>query len=81
MDIYVTCMIVVMQNEGVRIFILVYKEMEIAVGINSFYTKTTLTKLHSNIKVGFHQRKHGMIDVSLYDVSAVLCSSESKRSM
>jgi len=46
-------MTVAIQNEGVRIFVLVYKEMEIAVGINSFYTKTTLTKLHSNIKVGY----------------------------
>jgi len=51
--IYLSRMTVLMQNEGVRIFVLVYKEMEIAVGINSYYTKTTLTKLHSNIKVGW----------------------------
>jgi len=45
------CVTVAAQHEGVRIFVLVYKEMELAVGINSFYTKTTLTKLHPNIKV------------------------------
>ena len=42
---------VMVQSLGVRIFVLVYKEMEIAVGINSSYTKSTLTKLHPNIKV------------------------------
>jgi len=45
------CMVVAMQSEGVHIFVLIYKEMEITVGINSFYTKSTLTKLHPNIKV------------------------------
>jgi len=39
------------QGMGVRIFVLVYKEMEMAIGINSAYTKATLTKLHPNIKV------------------------------
>jgi hypothetical protein len=39
------------QNEGVKIFILIYKEMEMALGINSHYTKSTLTRLHpKNIK-------------------------------
>ena len=32
-------------------FVLLYKEMEIAVGINSFYAKSTLLHLHPNIKV------------------------------
>jgi len=45
------CVTVTVQIEGVRIFILVYKEMEFAVGINSSYTKSTLTRLHPNIKV------------------------------
>lgn len=47
----IMCMTVV-QNEGVRIFVLVYKEMEIAIGINSSYTKSALMNLHpTNIKV------------------------------
>jgi len=46
-----SCATVAIQTEGIRVFVLVYKEMEIAVGINSFYTKTTLTRLHPNIKV------------------------------
>ena len=52
--LFTVLLTVAIQNEGIRIFVLVYKEMEIAVGINSFYTKATLTKLHPNIKVGRH---------------------------
>ena len=36
-------------KEGVKIFILLYKEFEMALGINSFYTKKTL--MNENIKV------------------------------
>jgi len=58
-------MTVAIQNDGVRIFILVYKEMEIAVGINSYYTKTTLTKLHPNIKVGcLHMLSSAVVEVT-----------------
>ncbi len=40
------------QAQGVKIFILLFKEMEMALGINSFYTKQTLSKLHPhNVKV------------------------------
>lgn len=37
--------------EGVRVFVLLYKEMEVALGINSIYTKRKLQELHKNIKV------------------------------
>lgn len=37
--------------QGVRIFILVYKELEVALGINSYYSKQRLVELHENIKV------------------------------
>ncbi|OTF74092.1 phospholipase D1-like protein [Euroglyphus maynei] len=39
---------------GVRIFILLYKEMEIGISINSIYTKRTLMKMHKNIAVLRH---------------------------
>jgi phospholipase D1/2 len=38
----------------VKIFILLYKEMEIALGLNSFYSKQRLVQLHENIKVLRH---------------------------
>ncbi|ESO09180.1 hypothetical protein HELRODRAFT_184591, partial [Helobdella robusta] len=42
-------------DEGVKVFILVYKELEIALGINSYYTKQILTaKNRENIKVLRH---------------------------
>nr|CDQ04034.1 Bm1958 [Brugia malayi] len=41
-------------EQGVRIFVLLYKEMEMALGINSIYTKRTLQTLHKNIKVLRH---------------------------
>ncbi|XP_078063267.1 phospholipase D1-like, partial [Mustelus asterias] len=41
-------------EQGVKIFILLYKEVELALGINSEYSKRTLTSLHSNITVMRH---------------------------
>ncbi|XP_036098594.1 phospholipase D1 isoform X3 [Molossus molossus] len=41
-------------QEGVRVFIMLYKEVELALGINSEYTKRTLMRLHPNIKVMRH---------------------------
>ncbi|CAB3404351.1 unnamed protein product [Caenorhabditis bovis] len=41
-------------SQGVRIFVLLYKEVEIALGLNSAYTKRTLQALHENIKVMRH---------------------------
>uniref|UniRef100_A0A915B7M1 Phospholipase n=3 Tax=Parascaris univalens TaxID=6257 RepID=A0A915B7M1_PARUN len=41
-------------EQGVRIFVLLYKEMEMALGLNSIYTKRTLQGLHKNIKVMRH---------------------------
>ena len=38
-------------EEGVKIFILLYKELEITLGINSYYTKKTL--MGKNIKVRY----------------------------
>ncbi|XP_017839064.1 phospholipase D2 isoform X1 [Drosophila busckii] len=39
--------------QGVRVFVLLYKEVEMALGINSYYSKSTLAK-HENIKVMRH---------------------------
>ncbi|XP_039278492.1 phospholipase D1-like [Nilaparvata lugens] len=40
---------------GVKIFLLLYKEVEIALGINSFYSKQTIAKCHpENVKVLRH---------------------------
>lgn len=40
-----------LQQQGVRIFVMLYKEVELALGINSGYSKRTLMHLHPNIKV------------------------------
>jgi len=40
-----------LQQKGVRIFVMLYKEVELALGINSEYSKRTLLQLHPNIKV------------------------------
>lgn len=39
------------QQQGVKIFVLLYKEVEVVMGLNSEYTKKTLMGLHSNIRV------------------------------
>lgn len=41
-------------EEGVRICILLFKEVELALGINSGYSKRTLMLMHPNIKVMRH---------------------------
>uniref|UniRef100_A0A665WBT7 Phospholipase n=1 Tax=Echeneis naucrates TaxID=173247 RepID=A0A665WBT7_ECHNA len=41
-------------QQGVRIFVILYKEVELALGINSGYSKRTLLRLHPNIKVMRH---------------------------
>ncbi|KAA8581970.1 hypothetical protein FQN60_008710, partial [Etheostoma spectabile] len=41
-------------QQGVRVFVMLYKEVELALGINSGYSKRTLSHLHPNIKVMRH---------------------------
>ncbi|KAJ6660957.1 hypothetical protein lerEdw1_016977 [Lerista edwardsae] len=41
-------------QQGVKIFVMLYKEVELALGINSEYSKRTLMRLHPNIKVMRH---------------------------
>lgn len=41
-------------EEGVRVFVLLYKEVELALGINSFYSKKQLCSKHPNVKVLRH---------------------------
>ncbi|XP_017779979.1 PREDICTED: phospholipase D2 [Nicrophorus vespilloides] len=41
-------------EEGVKIFVLLYKEFEMALGLNSYYSKQKLSGLHENIKVLRH---------------------------
>ncbi|XP_065114500.1 phospholipase D1 isoform X1 [Paramisgurnus dabryanus] len=41
-------------QKGVKIFVMLYKEVELALGINSEYSKRTLLQLHPNIKVMRH---------------------------
>ncbi|XP_078420516.1 phospholipase D1-like isoform X2 [Cetorhinus maximus] len=41
-------------QQGVKIFVILYKEVELALGINSDYSKQTLKRLHPNIKVMRH---------------------------
>ncbi|XP_029471136.1 phospholipase D1 isoform X1 [Rhinatrema bivittatum] len=41
-------------QQGVKIFVMLYKEVELALGINSEYSKRTLLRVHPNIKVMRH---------------------------
>ncbi|XP_057680032.1 phospholipase D1-like isoform X2 [Corythoichthys intestinalis] len=41
-------------RQGVRVYVILYKEVEVALGINSGYSKKTLRHLHPNIKVMRH---------------------------
>lgn len=41
-------------EDGVKVFVLLYKEVELAMGINSFYSKQRLAMSHKNIKVLRH---------------------------
>ncbi|CAL1596388.1 unnamed protein product [Knipowitschia caucasica] len=41
-------------QQGVKVFVMLYKEVELALGMNSEYTKRTLVRLHPNIKVIRH---------------------------
>ncbi|MGH0126006.1 UNVERIFIED_CONTAM: hypothetical protein FKN15_015141 [Acipenser sinensis] len=41
-------------QQGVKICVMLYKEVELALGINSGYSKRTLMRLHPNIKVMRH---------------------------
>lgn len=41
-------------ESGVKVYVLIYKEVELALTLNSAYTKTTLMGLHPNIKVLRH---------------------------
>jgi hypothetical protein len=40
-----------LQEAGVKVFVLLYKEVEVALGINSYYSKQCLVAAHHNIKV------------------------------
>ena len=40
-----------MQEQGVKVCVLLYKEVELALGINSGHSKRTLMDMHPNIKV------------------------------
>ncbi|KAF8792040.1 Phospholipase D1 like protein [Argiope bruennichi] len=40
-------------REGVQIYVLLYKELEVALGINSYHTKKKLKRMHKNIKEKF----------------------------
>jgi hypothetical protein len=43
--------LVTLQEAGVKVCVLLYKEVEVALGINSFYSKQRLVAAHQNIKV------------------------------
>lgn len=43
--------VLLFQKEGVKVFVLLYKELEIALTINSHYSKHALMGKHENIKV------------------------------
>jgi len=43
--------LVTLQEAGVKVCVLLYKEVEVALGINSYYSKQRLVAAHRNIKV------------------------------
>lgn len=45
------CTLFLFQQQGVKVFVLLYKEVEMALGINSYYSKQVLASSHENIKV------------------------------
>ncbi|XP_060530761.1 phospholipase D2 isoform X2 [Cylas formicarius] len=52
-------------ESGVRIYVLLYKEVELALGLNSYYSKQRLSDLHQNIKVLRHP-DHAKVGVFLW---------------
>ncbi|CAO1442602.1 unnamed protein product [Diamesa serratosioi] len=52
-------------SQGIKIFVLLYKEVEMAMGMNSLYTKQTLSGLHKNIKV-MRRPDHARVGVYLW---------------
>ncbi|XP_055697151.1 phospholipase D2 [Phlebotomus papatasi] len=52
-------------EQGIRVFILLYKEVEMALGINSYYSKQRLAATHDNIKVLRHP-DHARVGVFLW---------------
>lgn len=42
-----------LQEQGVKVCVLLYKEVELALGINSEHSKRTLMNMHPNIKVSY----------------------------
>lgn len=46
------CLNLPLQEQGVKVCVLLYKEVELALGINSEHSKRTLMNMHPNIKVG-----------------------------
>lgn len=64
------------QQQGVRIFVMLYKEVELALGINSGYSKRTLLRLHPNIKVCVRLITFTVtLDVDVYGVNFGLLPS------
>lgn len=58
-----------LQEQGVKVCVLLYKEVELALGINSEHSKRTLMNMHPNIKVGETQRRrHARCLNSLFDL-------------
>jgi phospholipase D1/2 len=48
----IASVLVAFQAAGVKVFVLLYKEVELALGINSYYSKQKLVAAyHDNIKV------------------------------
>lgn len=56
------------QQQGVRIFVMLYKEVELALGINSGYSKRTLLHLHPNIKVSVQCYLHRFLTLYMFPV-------------
>ncbi|KAF7268635.1 hypothetical protein GWI33_018263 [Rhynchophorus ferrugineus] len=52
-------------ESGVKVYILLYKEVQLALGLNSFYSKQILQNLHKNIRVMRHP-DHAKVGVFLW---------------
>ncbi|CAL4122887.1 unnamed protein product, partial [Meganyctiphanes norvegica] len=52
-------------ERGVRVYIMLYKEVKLALGISSFLTKDTLARIHPNIKI-FRHPDHNTTHSVLY---------------
>lgn len=65
--------LVTLQDAGVKVFVLLYKEVEYALGINSYYSKQRLVAANPNIKVSMTCSTFDTVTTQGHSLSLALC--------